>query len=188
MKTYGVVRLDDVNSIYTGHIHSVVYDEDILQNGMVGVLGSLKEKDDGTFEREIRNFEQPEDTAKPVVLIAHPEIQYAQYSLADNSLQNFYIPKGMPARAYSLEQYDMFSVSDNMVSALNEDTGVKVGNYVTTEAGSFKMTEIAEAGDQAFLGRIIGKEKLGTSTYVGGAGVVSRVIEFVVIEVLRNRY
>ena len=82
----------------------------------------------------------------------------------------------------------MFSVSDDMVSALNEDTGVIVGNYVTTEAGSFKMTEIAEAGDQAFLGRIIDKEKLGTSTYVGGAGVVSRVIEFVVIEVLRNRY
>lgn len=177
---YSVVRLDDVRSIYVGHIHSVVNEDGILQNGNIGVVGGLLEN-----ERELRGFTAPTGTTQPVALVAAPEINYEQYRRADAALENFYIPIGKPVRAYELERKDIFSVSLDGVTTLDED--IEVGAKVTTAAGSFKPTEVASpTGNEAFLGEVIAREKIGTATVVGQAGTISRVVDFVVIEVIKN--
>lgn len=183
--SFGVVRLDKVNSVYDGHIHSVVYDADILENGMVGVVGDLLEG-----ERELRKLEVPTGTDKPVVLIAHPEINYKEDRISDNALENFFIPKGKPARAYDLIRGDIFSVSKKMVTPLDETKGVEKGAMLSTANGSLLLTEVdasALTGEEAFLAKVIDKEVVGTATVVGQAGVISRVVEFIVVEVVRNR-
>lgn len=183
VENYGIVRLDKVRSSKVGHLHSVVYEDDILQNGMLGVLGDLLEG-----ERELRELLLPEDTTKPLVLIAAPEIRYEQYTISDNALGRFYIKQGEPVRAYELEAQDIFSVSDPMITALNTGDGPQVKNYVISEAGSFKLIEAATVtGDEAFIGKIIDKQWIGTPTIVGQAGTISRMTQFIGIEVLKNR-
>lgn len=182
-KKYGVVRLDRVRSVYSGHIHSVVKEDGILENGMVGVVGDLLED-----ERELRKLETPKGTEEPVVLIAHTEINYAQGKITDSALENFFIPQGTPARAYSLEREDIFSVTKEMVTPLASD--VVKNNRVVTESGSLLLKEVEEVsltGTEAFVGKIIDTEKIGTTTIVGQAGAISRAMEFVVIEVIKNR-
>ena len=180
---HGVVRLDDVRSIYTGHIHSVVYKDDILENGMIGVAGDLLPN-----ERELKELKVPTGTSEPVVLIASPEIVYEQYKITDNALENFYIPVGEPARAYDLEYNDIFSVSEQMVKPLDEATGIVEGTHVTSANGSLLMTEIASpTGDEAFLAKVIQRESIGTTTIVGQAGAISRRIDWIVVRVIRNR-
>lgn len=179
--SYGVIRLDKIASIRTGHIHSVVYDADILENGMVGVVGDLL---DG--ERELVELKVPTGTAEPIVVIAHPEINYKEDRIGDSALENFFIPVGQPARAYDLTAGDIISVSKKMVTPLAET--IAKGAKVTTKNGSLLMTEVAvPTGDEAFLGTVIAKETIGTATVVGQAGVISRQVEFIVVRVDKNR-
>ena len=183
--SYGIVRLDKVRSVYKGHIHSVKYDADILENGMIGVLGDLLPN-----EREIRELKVPTGTDEPIVLIYAPEYSYEDRRISDRALENFHIEAGVPARAYELEAMDMFSVSKKMVTPLDANAGVTKGNFVVAQAGSLIMAEndgSALTGDEAFLGKIVDVEIIGTSTVVGQAGVISRIMELVVVEVLKNR-
>lgn len=178
---HGVVRLDDVRAVYNGKIYSVAYDADILENGMIGVVGDLVEG-----EREIRKFVKPSGTTEPVAIVAHSEINYNEDRISNNALENFFIPAGQPARAYNLERADIVSVSKDMVTPL--ETSIEIGAKVTTAADSMLMTEVASpTGDEAFLGKVIDKEKIGTATVVGQAGAISRVVEFIVVEVEKNR-
>lgn len=183
---YGVVRIDDVNAIYTGHLFSVIGEEDeILENGMVGLAGDFRTTDK-TIEREVRSLEKPKDNKEPIVLVAHPEINYEECRTTDKALENFYIPAGVPARAYALEKSDVFSVSKKMVKALDTKAGAKVGNYVVPQAGERILEEVAEKPEGAFIGKVIRRDVLGTTTVIGAAGAVKQPIELVVIEVLKN--
>ena len=176
-----VIRLDKVRGTKVGHISSVVYADGELENGFVGVKGDLL-----TDERELRELKLVADVAKePLVLIASPELRYEEYTRDDASLQKFYIEQGRPARAFELEKGDIFSVSKEGVTALATDA--VVGNYVVGAVGSLKLTEIATPlGTEAFVGKIIQKEKIGTVFAVGEAGNIGRQIDFTVIEVIKN--
>ena len=181
MNKYGVVRLDKIISSKVGHIHSVVNEDEILENGMVGIAGDFLEG-----ERELKKFDKPTGTDQKVVLIAAPEINYSEYRRADAALGNFFIEKGKPARAYDLNAGDIISVSKDMVTALADD--VVAGNFVTTQAGEYVMAEVASDTDEAFLGKIVGVEQIGTVQPVGQAGTkFGRVTELVVIEIVRNK-
>lgn len=190
-KTYGVVRADNIKSASVGHIFSVIGEEDeILENGMVGNLGDYRTHDKdilgNTIEREVRDFKKVEGNEEPLVLIAHNEIRYEQYVTIDNSLEYFYVPVGRPARAYELTQHDTYSVSQQMIKALDEGAGVKVGNFVEPEAGERILKEVEEKPTGAFIGKVVRKDTLGTSTIVGQAGLIKRPIELIVIEVQKN--
>lgn len=184
-KTYGVVRLDNVNSIYTGHLFSVIgEEEEIIENGMIGTLGDLRETD-GEIEREVRSLEKGATAnEEPIVLVAHPEVNYDESRTTNNSLEYFHVPVGRPARAYALEQHDVFSVSTKMVDTLAEDA--VVGNFVAPKDGARILEEVADKPTGAFIGKIVRKDKLGTATVVGSAGVIERPIDLIVIEVQKN--
>ena len=182
-----VVRTDEIRGTKVGHISSVVYADGELENGFVGVKGNLL-----TDERELTELKLIADVAKePLVLIASPELRYEQSTRDDASLQKFYIEQGVPARAFEIEKGDIFSVSKEGITALATDT--VVGNYVVGAIGSLKLTEIATpVGTEAFVGKIIQKEKIGAVFAVGqasgvnGANPIGRQIDFTVIEVIKN--
>ena len=190
---YGIVRIDKVRSCYVGHLESVQFDGTVtttifpqnkIENGMICNVGTLL-----TGEREIKEMVVPATATlatAPVYLIAVPEINYTQTKKTDASLQNFATSTDEPVRAYSLEQGDIFSVSQDMITALANNTPV-VGNYVVAANGVLKLKEAATlAGTEKFAGKIIEKQTLGTTTYVGGSGAIARPITFYAIEVISN--
>ena len=186
MSTYGIARLDKVRSVYTGHIESVVNNDEVLQNGMVCMVGDLV-----TDERELRTAVKP-ITAKlstdPLVLVAAPEVRYEEYLKSDNALELFATPAGTPARAYHLEKGDIFSVTEDMVDAIEYDAP-EVGKYVVAQNDSFKLKEVEDYTDEVFVGKVIQLETIGTTTYVGsvaGGPQIGRTNNLVVIEVLKN--
>lgn len=174
-----VLRKDKVNSTYFGggHIHNVVINDLELENGFVVKLGDFL-----TGERELREALVPTGAEDKVVLISHPEVMYDESKLSSNSLQKFYREEGQATRAMDLTAGDIISISKEGLTLLGADA--VVGNYVIPQAGSAKLAESATvAGTEGFVGKIIGNEPIGTATMVGEAGSVSRVIDFVVIEV-----
>lgn len=174
----GIVRLDKVRSVKVGNIFDVVSDE-VLENGMIGVLGELLED-----EREVRKLEKPTDlTEGEIVLVASPEINYDEYKLTDGALGKFKIEAGTVARAYTLGVTDIVSVSKDLVTPLSIKP-VK-GNVVTGTVGSYKFEEKATATTEKFVGRIIGIEKIGRGIVIGQAGQIGRETEFVVLEIVR---
>lgn len=177
-----IVRLDSVQAVYGGaHIYSV-QSADVIENGQVGAVGNLLEG-----EREVRQFVKSADPSKEkAVLVAQDEIIYDESTYAKGDLRNFSIEAGTPFRAYELKEDDVFSVSEDAVTALAAD--VVVGNDVVLAAGSYKLTEVvpADITTQRFVGRIEAVESIGTSTVVGKPGVLSNVTNFVVIRVVKN--
>lgn len=172
-----IVRLDRVKSVYNGHIESVVHNAE-LQNGFVTLIGGLS-----GGNRDLRTAVQPTAGAGALALIAAPEIVQSEYVKTDNALENFSIPAGKAARAYHLERGDIFSVTYDGLSLIGAEA-VK-NNYVVAQAG-FKLKEVAAVTTEAFVGKIIDLETLGTTTVIGQAGSIARINKYVVIEVVKN--
>ncbi|OAO82588.1 hypothetical protein [Anoxybacillus flavithermus] len=179
---YSVVRLDNLKAVYTGHIFSVKAPEE-LQNGFVGHLGGFV-----SGEREVRTLEKPTTTSieqKGLVLIAHSPINYDETRMANASEQNYKIAQDEVVRAYELNEHDIFSVTKEGIDLIGSDP--VVGNYVIAQNKSFKLKEVSTLnGKEAFVGKIVAKETVGTTTVVGANGTVGRVLEYVVIEVIKN--
>lgn len=174
----GIVRLDKVKSVKFGNIFDVVSDE-VLENGMIGVLGDLVEG-----HREVREFKKPTDLSEgEIVIIASPEIVYDEYKRTDGALSKFKIEAGTVARAYTLAPTDIVSISKDLVTALSV-TPVK-GNVVTGTVGSYKFEEKASATTEKFVAKIIGIEKIGRGIIIGQAGEIGRETEFVVVEIVK---
>ncbi|MBL4950993.1 hypothetical protein JK635_01905 [Neobacillus sp. YIM B02564] len=172
-----VVRLDKVKSCYGGHIYSVLAPE-TMQNGFVAALKGLK---DG--EREIYEI-QKAGTEKPVVLIAHSPIVYDNARQGANSEQNYEIESGEVVRAYELQKTDIFSVTKE---GLNLTEDAKVGNFVVAESDSFKLKEVSTTtGSEAFIGKIVRTDVVGSTIPTGQAGSIGRLLNYVVIEVIKN--
>lgn len=179
-----VVRLDDVQARYNGHIYSLVAEEEV-QNGFVGIAGNLKEG-----EREVRSFDKPATanlaTAR-AVLVDHSEIVNDESSRANNNLKNFAINAGTIFRAYELHTDDVFSISDNAIDTLATDA--VVGNYVVLQDGAYKLKEADGTGiaDHAFVGRIEEVSTIGRTYITGEPGLIAGgVIKFVAIRVVKN--
>ena len=181
-KINAVVRLDKIKSIYGGHIFSVKAPEE-LQNGFVAHLGNLLPD-----EREVYGLQKPATatlTKKGIVLIANPAINYDESRMSSNSEQNYSIEAGEVVRAYEIHEKDIFSVTKEGVDLIGANP--VAGNFVVAQNGSFKLKEVATTtGDEAFIGKIVRKDVLGTKAVTGQGGVVFRALEYVVIEVVKN--
>jgi hypothetical protein len=175
-----IVRLDSVKSVYGGHIYSVQATND-LQNGQVGVVGNLL-----SGEREVRALNQPSAVATDkAVLVAAPEIIYDESSMAKQNLKNFSIPANTATRAYELQEDDVFSVSDDAITALASEP--VVGNSVVLANASNKLAEATDVTGHRFVGHIEAIETIGTSTVTGAPGLIAGgVSNLVVIRVLAN--
>lgn len=131
-------------------IFSVQADE-TLENGMLGLVGNLK---DG--QEEVREFKKVTDIteAGSFVLIADPEVIYSDRK-GEQGFKNYKIEAGETARAYELGVNDEFEVSLDGITALS-GTPV-VGNHVILTNNSLKFTEIATpAGNETFVCSIEG--------------------------------
>lgn len=180
-----IVRLDKVSSIRNGHIESVKSATASLklQNGFVGVAGALAKG-----EREIRVFEKPSDESAKIVLIYNPEINYDESTRTSYALEAFEgLDASVASRAYTIERGDIYSVSKDAITLASKDS-LKEGNYLIPQAGSHLLKEVSAlvGTEKGFIGRIAGVERYGTPTVVGQAGVIQRVFELVVIDVIQN--
>lgn len=180
MAKHSIVRLDKVKATRTGHLYSVEHTED-MDNGSVVVLGDLK-----TGETEIKEVIVPEGTDEPLALIYQAELMYDETKISSRALENFYNPANVATRAYQLDTDDIYSVTTDGIDAIVSGEPV-VGNFLVAQAGSLKLKEVATVtGTEVFVGKVIDREKIGTGANVGQAGVISRVMDLVVIEVKRN--
>lgn len=179
----GIVRLDKVRSVYNGHIESVKSDEPTLklENGFVGVAGEL-------VEREIRKLEKPVDESARLVLIYNSEINYDESTRTTYALEAFTgLDANNASRGYHLEKGDIYSVSPDMIDAIGAKPAK--GNYLVAQAGSYKLKEVASLDDlktYGFVAKVAGIEQFGTPTVVGQAGVIQRIMELVVVDILQN--
>jgi hypothetical protein len=168
-----------VKSVYGGHIYSVQATT-ALENGQVGVVGNLL-----AGEREVRALNQPSAVATDkAVLIAQPEINYEQFRTTDGDLKKFGIAANTVCRAYELQEDDIFSVSEDAITALA--TEPVVGNSIVLANASNKLAEVTDAAAHRFVGRVEAIETIGTNTVVGEQGVVSNLSKLIVIRVLAN--
>lgn len=182
----GVVRTDKLRATKVGHLESLKYEDGKLENGMICFGGDYEEDN-----REVRNVVKPNSSdldTEPAILIASPELNYDEYKRTDNALEKFYIPEGEIARGYHLEKGDIFSVSDNMIDAVGDDP--EVDNYVTAQDDSFKIKEREDGyfdmDDYKFVGKIIAKDSMGTTTYIGSNGEKGRNYDLYKIQVIKN--
>lgn len=174
-----VVRLDKVKAVYNGHIQSMVHSAEV-QNGNIVTTGTLK-----AGERELFNVTVPTAGIGNVWLVANPEIRYEQFKSTDADLKLYTNEAGKGLRAYKLESGDIFSVSVDGVSLIGANP--VVGNAVIAQAG-LTLKEVATTTTEAFVGRIIATDTIGTVNV--GAGIngasVSNTTTFVVIRVEKN--
>lgn len=129
-----VVNTSNLTSTYFGggRIYSVVCDEK-LENGMIGVVGTLKEG-----EKELREFTKITDNTKGVelALIASPEIMYDERP-SMRKLENFEIPVGTSARAYSLSVGAEFEVSIDAIESIDTTPSNDIGKFVVLKNNTF---------------------------------------------------
>lgn len=129
-----VVNTSNLTSTYFGggRIYSVVCDEK-LENGMIGVIGNLKEG-----EKELREFTKVTDITKGVELglVASPEIMYDERP-SMRRLENFEIPAGTPARVYSLSVGGEFEVSIDAIQTMDSTPTNDIGKFVVLKNNTF---------------------------------------------------
>ena len=178
-----IVELEKVKSVYGGHIFTVQANEE-LQNGFVGHLGKLIDK-----EREVYELVKPTSESiktTPLVLIADVELNYSQQTKGEAALENFYIPAGTLCRAYEINREDIIGISvDGFANILDKKNGLKEGHYLVPKANTYQLEEVEEEPkDSAFVAEIIGKTLIGTTIAVGIQG--SRVNQVYSFRVKKN--
>jgi hypothetical protein len=139
---HAVVNLDKVHAAYNGNLESVVHTAD-LDNGSVIFLG-----EQATGEREVINVKVPATatiTTDAVVLVHSPEITY----LAGMDMRNFYNKAGEFARAYHLEEGDIFTLDATMITG-----APAVGSFVAPADSATKLVASVALPTTRFIGEI----------------------------------
>lgn len=136
-KKYGYAESSALTATYGGgHIHSVVDEDNIMENGMLIELG-----DD--IDVENRKAETPTATSK-VCLLLDVAMIYDQSTTEGQAEYYYYVEPGKSARAYELFENDRFAIADYMVTAplAGEGKPCVVGNYLVADANR-KYKEVA---------------------------------------------
>ena len=151
---HGIVRTTNLKATYSGHLFDVVHASKDLDNGMNVKIGDHITADgrecvDATFPA----------VGDKIALVADVVSFYDTSTTAKQAEYNYYIPQGQPARAYEVEQYDKFGVSDYMFTT-KVGEAVAVCNYVTVD-GNGKWKEIVstsapDAAATGFIGKVYG--------------------------------
>lgn len=143
MAIHGAVRTDKLKATYSGGIFDAVADVD-LDNGSIATLGNLKEGHRNLFEAIA-----PAAATDKIYLIASRELVYE----SDKGLLDFYNVAGERIRLYQLFVDDIFTVTDEVIS------GATIKNqFVSVEAGSFRLKATATAPTEGIVGKVIDKE------------------------------
>lgn len=169
----GIVRTDNLQSTVTGNIKSARFyvgaNPTKIENGNIVVVDGLI----SSTNRELFKAVAPSAiTAKNVYLVATPEIIYDETLKSNGVLGNFENAAGSNITLMGLEAGDIFSVSDECITAISSEP--VVGNYVIIEANKTKMKEVATlGGTEGFVCKIIARELFKKDVYLNVLQVIS---------------
>lgn len=150
-----IVRLDKMQSSYTGNLEHVTHTAD-MTNGLFVNLGGLV-----TGERELRQVSVPATatlTSEEVLLVAAPEVMYDERL---DQLADFVIKANTAARAYHVHVGDIFTVTTDLLTGTPA-----IGKFVIPANGSLKGAIATDlSGGTRFAAKIIDKDTLGYAKY-----------------------
>lgn len=167
-KRHFIVETSKVKATKVGHMYSLKDTEKNMDNGELVLVGDLIQG-----EREIYGVKTPALADKGVVLINTPALIYEQYTTLQGAEYNFYNGAGEVARGMELTKDDVYGVSIEAVTPIDEEDGIVVNNYVVND-GNRKLKEVASlTGDEGFVGQILFTRTFGA----GDTRVYIRVIQ-----------
>lgn len=166
---YAIVRTDACKSTKSGNILSgrfyVGTTPTAIENGNIVKLDGLI-----SGQRDLWKCVAPGAiTEGNLYLVASPEIIYSEELKSSGALENFRNAAGANLTLIPLEVGDVFSVSDEAITPINDDDGIPaVGSYVTPSATGTKFTEIAAASlnTEVFRGKIVARELFKKNVYL----------------------
>ena len=158
MAVHAVCETTNLRAVhYAERIWDAVSDVDI-DNGTLGYL-------DGQFEDGgvIYNFKAGTMEGKTPVLVHNPEWTEDTSRMTNQRKDKFFVPAGIPFRAFTLAEGDEFALSPEGFAGEPE-----VGKYVTIDANG----KLAIAGDTApegavMVGKIMRKRQIGSTLVTG---------------------
>jgi hypothetical protein len=165
---YGVFRSDNVKATKDGSIKSGRYfvstTATAIENGNLVKLDSLI-----TGERELWKVVAPGAvTAGDLYIVATPELIYDETLKSSGALDQFRNEAGANITLLKLEVGDVFAISDDCITAINDDDDIPaVGSYVAPAATGTKWAEVATiAQNEVFYGKIIARELYKNGKYL----------------------
>jgi hypothetical protein len=173
---YGVVRTDSVKATKAGNIKSGRYyvgdTPTAIDNGCIVKLDSLI-----SGERDLWKVVAPGGIAAGnLYIVASPEIIYDESLKSSGALDKFQNAAGANITLIPLEVGDTFSISDDVITEINDDDDIPaVGNYVTPSATGVKWTEIVAGSlnTEVFRGKIIAREIYNGTKYLNVVEMIS---------------
>jgi hypothetical protein len=139
-----IVRLDKVQSIYSGNLESLVFAED-QTNGVFAHVGGLV-----AGERELVNAVQPDATSvatEEVVLHASPEVMYDERKYR---LEDFVLKTGQAGRGYHLTEGDIITLTEDLFAS-----APTVNQFVVAAADSWILAPSADGSGSKFVAEVI---------------------------------
>lgn len=142
---------------YAERIWDAVSDVDI-DNGTLGYLDGQNEEGGVIYD-----FKAGTKEGSPVVLVHNPEWTEDTSNRLNQRKDKFFVPAGVPFRAFTLAEGDEFALSPEGFVGEPE-----VGKYVTIDASG----KLAIAGDTApegavMVGKIMRKRQIGSTLVTG---------------------
>ena len=155
-KMFGTDNRVGIYSVLFGEQGDSDFEYADIDNGNVVKLGPLK---DGERELYFATTPAANDDLKDVVIIASPELLYDERK---HGLDAFYNKAGVPARAYTFEDHQIFSVTKEALDGKEEP---EKGDVVELKAGTkMNVATLATLGSTV-IGHIADVETVGRYTY-----------------------
>lgn len=141
---------------YAERIWDAVADVDV-DNGTLGYL------DDVAVEGGvIYNFKAGTSEGKAVVLAHNPEWTEDTSRITNQRKDKFFVPAGVPFRAYTLHEGDEFALSTEGFAGTPE-----IGKYVSIDANGKLAVADAPVDDAVMVGKIMRKRQIGSTLVTG---------------------
>lgn len=141
---------------YAERIWDAVADFDV-DNGTLGYL------DDVAVEGGvIYNFKAGTKEGAPVVLAHNPEWTEDTSRMTNQRKDKFFVPAGVPFRAYTLHEGDEFALSAEGFAGTPE-----IGKYVSIDANGKLAVADAPVDGAVMVGKIMRKRQIGSTLVTG---------------------
>lgn len=141
---------------YAERIWDAVADFDV-DNGTLGYL------DDVAVEGGvIYNFKTGTSEGKSVVLAHNPEWTEDTSRMTNQRKDKFFVPAGVPFRAYTLHEGDEFALSTEGFVGTPE-----IGKYVSIDANGKLAVADAPVDGAVMVGKIMRKRQIGSTLVTG---------------------
>ena len=141
---------------YAERIWDAVADFDV-DNGTLGYLGDVSVEGGVIY-----NFNAGTSEGKEVVLAHNPEWTEDTSNRLNQRKDKFFVPAGVPFRAYTLHEGDEFALSTEGFVGTPE-----IGKYVSINADGKLEVADAPVDGAAMVGKIMRKRQIGSTLVTG---------------------